>query len=408
MTKKMLLPKRHAGEDWFTCDFGDVIPKNDIASMEHPLFTLSTRPDRKIRNYEHNGNTIKIIPSVVGHSTIHDKDILIYSVSQLRAGMNQGAEPNRKVRFKAHDLLVTTNRQTSGQGYKLLRQALERLAGTLITTNIKTNGKEIEEGFGIIDSYKVITDDPKTKRMVELEVTLSEWLYNSVVGKQILSINRDYFRLRKPIERRIYEIARKHCGKRQGEWKIGIKTLHKKVGTSSTLRKFKFILNSLIEHNHLPDYSLRIEVNNVVFMYTGNRVVEHQGKSSSVSFSLKPQTIENAKKILQQHYDVYALEAEWKAWWESTGKPKLDSPDGAFINFCKRRISTNNATVVVNGQTKKLTVPNINDGTQLQNWAISNGLPAASSGLETYQYRRMLCREVEKMRMAEEREEIGK
>jgi plasmid replication initiation protein len=66
--------------------------------------------------------------------------------------------------------------------------------------------------------------------MVELEITLSEWLYNSVIGEEVLSINHDYFRLRKPIERRIYEIARKHCGK-QKRWHIGIENLHKKVGS---------------------------------------------------------------------------------------------------------------------------------------------------------------------------------
>ena len=169
MAVEPLLPRRHpdAKDNWFICDFSDVIPKSDIASMEHPLFTLSTRPDKKIRHYEHNGNTVTIVPSILGHSTIHDKDILIYSISQLRAGMNRGREPNRKVRFKAYDLLITTNRQTSGQGYKLLRQALDRLAGTLITTNIKTNNKQIIKGFGIIDSYEIIVDDPETKRMVE-------------------------------------------------------------------------------------------------------------------------------------------------------------------------------------------------------------------------------------------------
>jgi len=398
-----LLPIRHpdAKDNWFICDFSDVIPKSDIASMEHPLFTLSTRADKKIRYYEHNGNTVTIVPSILGHSTIHDKDILIYSISQLRAGMNRGREPNRKVRFKAHDLLITTNRQTSGQGYKLLRQALDRLAGTLITTDIKTNNKQIVKGFGIIDSYEIIVDDPETKRMVELEVTLSEWLYNSVVGEQVLSISRDYFRIRKPIERRVYEIARKHCGKKRG-WKIGIKKLHKKVGAVSPINKFKKSLNHIIEHNHLPDYSLSIESHNVVFTHTGNVVTEPRQEENS-NLQLKPQTIKNAKKILQQQYDVYALEAEWRAWWESTGKPKLDSPDGAFINFCKKRMPVNNATSVVHGQTRKLTVPNIRDGSQLQEWAVSNGLPVAPVGYETIQYYRLLCNCVEKINSAQER-----
>jgi len=396
----------NANNDWFICDFADVIPKNDMASMEHPFFTLSTRPDTKIRNYQHNNVEITITPSILGLATIHDKDILIYAISQLMTGINRGQEPNRKIRFKAYDLLIATNRGTGGREYKLLRQAFDRLRGTSITTNIKTNDEEITEGFGIIDSYKILVDDPKTKRMVELEVTLSEWLYNSVLGEQVLSINRDYFNIRKPIERRIYEIARKHCGQKK-IWKIGIKKLHKKVGAVSPMNKFKKSLNHIITHNHLPDYSLSIEDHNVIFSHAGKIIVEPQEEENS-RFQLKPQTIENAKKILQQQYDVYALEAEWKAWWENTGKPELKSPDGAFINFCKQRMPTNTAISVVNTQTKKLVVPNINDGTQLQNWAVSNGLPAASLGLETYQYRRILCREVEKMRVAQERKGRGK
>lgn len=111
---KPLLPIRHPDQDMFICDFGDVIPKSDIASMEHPLFTLSTKPDTAIRHYEHNGNTVEIIPSVLGLATIHDKDILIYCISQLMAGINEGKTPSRTVRFRAHDLLVTTNRGIGG------------------------------------------------------------------------------------------------------------------------------------------------------------------------------------------------------------------------------------------------------------------------------------------------------
>ena len=175
-----LLPVRHPEKDLFICDFGEVIPKSDIASMEHPLFTLSTKPDTVIRDYEHKGNKVKITPSVLGLATIHDKDILIYCISQLMAGINQGETPSRKVRFKAHDLLITTNRPTGGESYKRLGQAFDRLAGTLIETNIKTNGQEINEVSSKRPQVPQAGSDKKTKRMVELEVTLSEWLYNSV------------------------------------------------------------------------------------------------------------------------------------------------------------------------------------------------------------------------------------
>lgn len=334
---KPLLPNRHPERDFFICDFGDVIPKSDIASMEHPLFSLATKPDTSIHHYEHNESSITIVPSVLGHATIHDKDILIYAISQLMAGVNQGEKPSRKIRFKAHDLLVTTNRQTSGQGYKLLKIALNRLAGTLITTNIKTDNKQITEGFGIIDSYRIVIEDQDTKRMVELEITLSEWLFNAVIGQEVLSINRDYFRLRKPIERRIYEIARKHCGT-QKKWAIGIKKLQKKVGSSGALKQFKFTLKYLIEHHHLPDYRVSLEDDIVVFSFVGDaRDLLYDSNRPH----LKPDTIKKAKEIVGRNYDVYGLEAEWLEFWQSSGCPNFTSPDGAFIGFCKKRVEQN-------------------------------------------------------------------
>ena len=51
-----LLPDRHPTADFFICDVLDAIPKDDMASMEHPIFSLSTRPDRRILSYEHNGH----------------------------------------------------------------------------------------------------------------------------------------------------------------------------------------------------------------------------------------------------------------------------------------------------------------------------------------------------------------
>src|SRR3546814_6285608 len=37
-----LLPVRHPNQDLFICDVLDAIPKDDMASMEHPVFSLST------------------------------------------------------------------------------------------------------------------------------------------------------------------------------------------------------------------------------------------------------------------------------------------------------------------------------------------------------------------------------
>lgn len=73
-------------QDFFVCDFFAAVPKHDLASMEHPIFSLSTRPDRRVVSYDHNGATLTVTPSVKGRATIFDADILIFCISQLEIG----------------------------------------------------------------------------------------------------------------------------------------------------------------------------------------------------------------------------------------------------------------------------------------------------------------------------------
>ena len=155
-------------EDFFVCDFFAAVPKHDLASMEHPLFSLSTRPDRRILNYAHNDTEITVTPSVKGRATIFDADILIFCISQLMAAINAGKPMARSLTLTAHDLLLATGRETSGDGYRRLRDAFERLAGTRITTNIVTGTEETTTGFGLIESWEIVRRT-RAGRMVRRE-----------------------------------------------------------------------------------------------------------------------------------------------------------------------------------------------------------------------------------------------
>ena len=46
-----LLPDRHPMGDFFVCDLFGAAPKDDLGSMEHPIFSLSTRPDRRVLSH---------------------------------------------------------------------------------------------------------------------------------------------------------------------------------------------------------------------------------------------------------------------------------------------------------------------------------------------------------------------
>lgn len=78
-----LLPDRHPQKDFFILDISDVVPKDDTASMEHPMFSLATKLDMRHLFYKSGENSLEIIPSSLGLPTIKDKDILIFCISQL-------------------------------------------------------------------------------------------------------------------------------------------------------------------------------------------------------------------------------------------------------------------------------------------------------------------------------------
>src|SRR6056297_2196799 len=315
-------------DDFFVCDFAGVAPKHDLASMEHPLFSLATRPDRRILEYRHNDVEVTVTPSVRGRATIFDADILIFCISQLMAALNAGRQVSRTLTLTAHDLLLATGRETGGDSYRRLREAFERLAGTRITTNIATGNTEVTSGFGLIEAWEIVRKT-RAGRMVSVSVTLSDWLFQAVLNRSVLTLNRDYFGLRKPLERRIYELARKHCGQ-QRSWRVSVETLLKKSGSTSPRRVFRAMLREMIARDGLPDYHLTEEPGDMINVTRKGQVIE-DGAGGPY---LRPETLE-AARALAPGADVYALEAEWRAF---AVKSPPRSPDAAFLGWVKARL----------------------------------------------------------------------
>lgn len=313
-------------DDFFVCDFLGVAPKHDLASMEHPVFSLATRPDRRILSYRHNDVEITVTPSVKGRATIFDADILIFCISQLMAALNAGRAVGRTLTLTAHDLLLATGRETGGDSYRRLREAFERLAGTRITTNIVTGDEEITAGFGLIEAWEIVRKT-RAGRMVSVRVTLSDWLYQAVLARSVLTLNRDYFGLRKPLDRRIYELARKHCGQ-QRQWRVSVETLLKKSGSTSPRRVFRAMVRDLIRRDALPDYRLDEAPGDIVVVTRKGQVIEE------ARVFLPPEALEAARR-LAPGADVYALEAEWRA---TAARPARD-PGAAFLAWVARRVA---------------------------------------------------------------------
>jgi plasmid replication initiation protein len=257
----------HPNSDLFVADLLDYALKDDTSSMEAPIFSLATKPDLRVWKWvSKDGNkSLEVTPSVRGRATQHDKDILIFLVSQMTQGLNLGRSDakGRTIRFCVYDYLVKTNKSTGGKEYKRLEESLERLSGTRIKTDIRTGGERIKESFGILDSWKIVEKAPNKQVMVAVEVTLSKWLYNAIQAFEVLTIDSAYFQLRKPLEKRLYELARKHVGK-QKSWKIGLDLLQEKCGSQAEKREFRRMIKDIAKDNELPNFVLSLDERDTV------------------------------------------------------------------------------------------------------------------------------------------------
>lgn len=332
-----LLPERHPQHDLFICDVGDAVLKDVMPQMEHPFYSLSKKPETSIRRYENNGQWLQVTPSVKGLATIYDKDILIYCISQVIAKLKAGEPVSKRVRLNSRDLLVFTNRGTAGKDYEALQEAIERIRGTTISTNIRTGDVEQTDTFGLIDSSSIKRKHGLDGRLLSCEITLSDWIFNAIQHNEVLTLHRDYFRLRKPLERRVYEIARKHCG-HQSEWRIGLPLLLKKTGSQSPEKRFRQMIKELAESNHLPDYFVEFDAKADMVQFRSRGTMKSVasvvvGDMKPWSGKLDPDVMDEVRAAAPS-WDPYYLETVWRGWLgENEIEPK--HPERHFVKFAK-------------------------------------------------------------------------
>ena len=260
-------------DDMFACEITNWPVKDDIASMEFPLFSLSKQKDTKMREHRRGNKIVRIIPSSVGAATLFDKDLLLYISSQIVAARNQGLTPSRSVQINSIDFLLGTERGDGAGSYERIIDMLRRLRGTTIETNIPTGAGKITQtnGFAMIDSYTVLAgkkgnrkkangkeeEFEEVEKVFSFSVKISEWLFNGLMNFEVLTLDRGYFKLTSPIERRLYEIARKHCGD-QPLWKINIDLLAEKLGSGNERFRVREDIRKAIARDALPQYRIAL------------------------------------------------------------------------------------------------------------------------------------------------------
>ncbi|MGC1505581.1 MAG: replication initiator protein A [Sulfitobacter sp.] len=340
--------------DFFLDQLADAPIKDERALMEFPFFSLQKRPRTTPFIFDDGTVRIEIQPGPKGIATIWDKDILIYLTSLVNERIEHGTDADRTIQFSAHDFLKITGRGTGKRAYELFLDALLRLRSTNILTNVEAGGERERRGFGWIEDWRVVerTNRNGDRVMGAVEVTMNRWMFNAIVkDRRVLTINRDYFRLSKGLERRLYELARKHVG-RQPEWYIGVKRLAEKCGSIDTERKFKFRINEISELDTIPDYHMEIVEPSQVstpFKTKGKQaLVRFRPKFDVVDVPVVPNhmdlNVSHATMVKVKHkhpeYDVGYILETWKEWAVSKDQP-VKNANSAFTAFAKTYVEAN-------------------------------------------------------------------
>jgi plasmid replication initiation protein len=200
-------------------------------------------------------------PSANGVATIYDKEIVLYIASLMAAKIEAGESVAQDFVFTAHDLFSVTGSNHSARSYQRLSEALERLQGTQIKTNIEAGGEGEEGFFSWLSEARLHYSKTRTgeKRLKAVKVRLCDWLYRAILrDRQVLDYAATYFQLG-PIERRIYEVARATSpDSEDGRLEVDLATFRLQIGYQNPLANFRAALKHIAGTQIIPDYDLAL------------------------------------------------------------------------------------------------------------------------------------------------------
>ena len=233
--------------------------RGERTMMDFPFFVLSKNAQMKPIEYNHEGVVIQVRPSSTGIATMYDKEIVLYAASLTVQAIADGREADAEITFTAHDFFrITGVLRPSKRDYARFSDALERLQGTQIKTNLET-GSKIDRGwFSWLSEaqaeYDRLPNGDEQLRVVK--VRLCPWLFRAIERDgRIYDYHYDYFKLG-TVERRLYEIA--HCYCENGGMDIPLEDLQLKVGATCAPKQFKQLLRGIEADDRLPQYRIAV------------------------------------------------------------------------------------------------------------------------------------------------------
>lgn len=232
-------------------------PARDLMEiMEVPFLSLSKNRKSPIL-YESSDGTRKVkVTRHTGHflASIYDWDVILFVASKMQKILNDMSDiPPRNMVVPRHELLKAIHRRNGKKTDADLEKTLSRLQLTGIETTIRNEDYKYKAGFGFLDSWRYT----ERKEVKEIEITLSQWLYDGICAKgALLKVDPAYFELTSGLKRFLYRTARKHAGRNPEGWTFTVEGLYEKSGSENDFRKFKSKLKAAVLDNNIPEYSM--------------------------------------------------------------------------------------------------------------------------------------------------------
>lgn len=232
--------------------------RGERSLMAFPFFALAKTRWMKPLTYKTEQVSIEVRPSASGVATIYDKEIVLYIASLMAAKLEVGETVSQDFIFTAHDLFTVTGSNHSARSYGRLSEALERLQGTQVKTNIEAGGEGEEGFFSWLSEAKLHYSKSRSgeRRLKAVKVRLCDWLFRAILlDRHVLDYATAYFQLG-PIERRIYEVARSTD---EGEGlDLDLATFRLQIGYQNPVANFRAALKQIAGSDAIPDYRIEL------------------------------------------------------------------------------------------------------------------------------------------------------
>lgn len=366
--------------DLFLPTIVDLRFRDQKDTMERPFFSLSKSKRMKPIEYvnDNDGIFVTVQPHQdYGMATIWDADILIWAASVLCDMKNRGTNDiPRELKFQPHDLLKAIMRSTGGRDYAQLRDSLERLKTTVVTTNMRAKRGQKTTMFSWIDGWEDLVDS-QTKESRGITLTVSDWFYRGVTEDGgVLSIDPAYFSITGGRERWLYRVARKHAGGNGIDgFAISMPVLFEKSGAEGTYRRFKFEILRIVERNDLPGFSLSIRSESAGEPLIHMVKREHAGQGEQQNWKPAPKQAPRLRQAAQEAprthdlpllspiiralsertiaqirsecpgWDVYALQSEFNQWLDKDPTRTPKNYEAAFFGWVRQHHARNRSQV---------------------------------------------------------------